>query len=216
MIPCISIDGTDGSGKTTLLDALKKIYNVVTLPRFYSMGMVPFDVKERKNWFLSQDVLTTTKIYISGHKNRIYCAEDFKKGLHYKFVNQNENNLIVLDRGLWSLKAFSFAALRKGLPLTETQADELILELFDKEFIRHALRIIDLSIVLFDDSKDALTKILQRRQYNANDKFLVENQYKFYARHTKELPQTLIISPLKSAEEVAQFATAAIEGLKNV
>lgn len=51
MIRCIAIDGTDGSGKTTIVEALKDIYNVIVLPRFYSMQMVPTDPQERKRGF---------------------------------------------------------------------------------------------------------------------------------------------------------------------
>ena len=64
MIPCISIDGVDGSGKTTLIQNLSKQYNVITLPRFYSMGMVPGDQEERCQWFRKQDAVYTTPIYI--------------------------------------------------------------------------------------------------------------------------------------------------------
>ena len=44
-------------------------YDVITLPRFYSMGMVPEDPNERRIWFRTTDVYDSTLIYISGHKN---------------------------------------------------------------------------------------------------------------------------------------------------
>ena len=64
MFFCISVDGVDGAGKTTLVEALCREYNVATLPRFHCMGMVPQGRYERKDWFLTQDSLFTTKIYI--------------------------------------------------------------------------------------------------------------------------------------------------------
>ena len=159
MIFCISIDGVDGAGKTTLVEALGKKYNVVTLPRFYCMGMAPQERHERKNWFLTQDNLFTTKIYISGYKLRMFCAREFKCGLHYKFPINSTNNLVVMDRGFLSLKAYSFAMLRKTGNFSVEAADKKIAELSGDEFEKLSDETIDLSILLFENSIDCLNKI---------------------------------------------------------
>ena len=216
MIPCVSVDGIDGSGKTTLIKRLSEVYNVVTLPRFYSMGMVPVDSSERKHWFLTNDALTTTKIYISGHKSRIFCAKDFKKGLHYKFIG-SKNNLVLIDRGLWSLKAFSFAAIMKGTNFSESQSDEKVDEFIDKDLRALFEETAELSILLFDVSEGVLEKILSRRTYDKNDELLIRYQYDYYLRHAKDadaLAKTLVISPIKSPEEIFAVAVSAIERLK--
>ena len=217
MFLCISVDGVDGAGKTTLVEALCREYNVATLPRFHCMGMVPQGRGERKNWFLTEDSLFTTRIYISGYKLRIFCAREFKRGLHYKFPVNSTNNLVVMDRGFLSLKAYSFAMLMKTGNFSDDEADEKIAELSAGEFEKLADETIDLSILLFEDGQECLEKILARRVCDENERLLVKYQHEYYSRHLKELKDSAkikILSPFISPEEIFKIVADKIEGLK--
>lgn len=216
MILCVSVDGVDGAGKTTLIDSLGEKYNVVTLPRFYCTGIVPQNRDERKCWFQTQDVLFTTKIYISGYKLRIFSAREFKRGLHYKFSTASANNLVVMDRGFLSLKAYSFAMLRKTGNFSSEAADKKIAELSGGELEELAEETIDLSILLFEDSRACLDKILARRVVDDNERRLVTYQHEYYSLHAKELNRSKILplSPLTPPEKIFKTVVEKIEELE--
>lgn len=199
MIKCISIDGPDGSGKSTLIDLLSKEFQVVTLPRFYSMGMAPLDPEERKRWFRTIDVFDTTRIYISGHKVRLMAASEFKKGLHYKFLeNDKKERLVVIDRGAISVNAYAYAAIKSS---SEMQDDEVMNYVLNESDIEEfSENIIDVSILLFDP--DHLEEIISRRIYDKNDEYLARYQHEYYCKREYADKRIKIISPIKTPDEI--------------
>lgn len=203
MIRCIAIDGTDGSGKTTIVEALKDIYNVIVLPRFYSMQMVPTDPQERKAWFLNSDPELTTAIYISGQQLRFRAAAEFKKGLHYKVYESKKEPLVVIDRGPLSVKAFSYAALKETM-LTDNKIEYFI----EKHFLSDLpSTVIDRSFLLFENDPKCIEMILQRRQYDERDKQLTYLQHEYYVKHIdaiKSNSDITIISPILPREQIIQ------------
>ena len=214
MICCISVDGVDGAGKTTLIESLAQRYNIANLPRFYCMGMAPQNSQERKDWFISNDVLFTTKIYISGYKLRLAAAREFKRGLHYKFPINVTNNLVVMDRGIWSLRAYSFAMLIKIGTLSSEEADKKTTELLDREIENLADDAIDLSILLFHDSHECLKNIIARRNCDENERLLISYQHEYYSRHLAEIKDSAkvsIISPIIPPEDIFKIVVDKIE-----
>ena len=203
MIKCISLDGVDGAGKTTIVSALSNYYNVVQVPKFYCMEMVPYDVNERINWFRTMNAEDTTKIYISGHKMRYMLAGEFKKGLHYKFLEKNNKPpLVVIDRGELSLKAFSFAALKRGTNWNSQKIDEFLCNEFGDRFEQVVEDTIDHSFLLF--AENSLEHIYRRRAFEPEDKILMLYQQEYYEKHQCEFmnENITIISPLLTREEV--------------
>lgn len=199
MIKCISIDGPDGSGKSTLVELLSNEYEIVTLPKYYSMGMTPVDPEERKKWFRTFDVFDTTRIYISGHKIRLVAAAEFKKGLHYKFLEPSKKErIVVLDRGALSVNAFAYAAIKMS---SDMQDDEIIdYLLVENDIEQFAKKIIDVSILLFDPNN--LEEIISRRKYDECDEYLARYQHEYYCKRKYEDERIKIISPTKTPEEI--------------
>lgn len=213
MIPCISIDGVDGSGKTTLIQNLSKQYNVITLPRFYSMGMVPGDQEERCQWFRKQDAVYTTPIYISGYRLRLHLASEFKKGFHYK-IKQNAQNLIAIDRGLLSLKAFSYASMKKNSNLNDSEIVQFLKQYITPDFENEVKKIIDKQILLFSPEPRVLEKLLLRRQYGKDDELLIRYQYEYYLRYYQTFSEVVIISPFESPDKIVSQVDDLIKGAK--
>ncbi len=199
MIRCISIDGPDGSGKSTLIELLSKEYQVVTLPRFYSMGMAPLDSEERKNWFRTVDVFDTTQIYISGQKVRITAASEFKKGLHYKFLEDiKKEKLVVLDRGALSVNAYAYAAIKVASTMEDDEIMDYVLQKYDIE--QFAKGVVDASILLFDPNN--LEEIILRRNYDKNDELLARYQHEYYCKRNYCDKRIKTISPSKTPKEI--------------
>lgn len=213
MIKCISVDGPDGSGKSTLIANLCDIYNVIMLPRFYSMGMVPADSEERKLWFRNSNAVDTTRIYMSGHKLRLLVAESFKRGNHYKLLEKNsKESLIAIDRGALSVRAFSFAALKKDTDMTDEQIDAHIYKEFDKDFRKKSDQIVDMSILLFDDG--SLEEVISRRIYDKEDELLARYQHEYYCKHQIREENVRLILPTLSEEEVLEKTINYIENME--
>lgn len=208
MIKCISIDGTDGVGKSTLITHLSKKYNIVTLQRFYMTGIAPIDSEERKLWFRSEDVVLTTKIYIAGQKLRMNSAYEFKKGLHYKFLEKdNREKLIFIDRGVLSIQAYTYAALKKG---TDWDDNKILKFVHDECVMDDYLNdLIDYSILLFDE--ESLEEVISRRNYDRDDELLVRYQHDYYRRINFHNKKIRIISPLKSEKNVLEESIDLIE-----
>lgn len=210
MIKCISIDGPDGSGKSTLIELLNKEYEVITLPRFYSMGMVPTDSEERRNWFRKVNVFDSTLIYVSGHKVRLMAASEFKKGFHYKLLEQGEKEqIIVIDRGAISVNAFAYAAIMNA---SEMNADEVMQFVKTKSDIEEfAESIIDVSILLFDPQN--LEEIISRRTYDAIDERLARYQHEYYCKRNYKDEKVKIISSSKAPREILSEVKNIIKGV---
>lgn len=201
MIKCISIDGIDGAGKTTVVTALSAYYNVITLPRFYFSGMVPIDSLERKNWFRTEDVIKTTDIYITGQKMRYLLAKEFKKGMHYKITEHSKKtSLIVIDRGEPSLKAFSFAAIKKGTLWEVKRIDEYLSTRFNDLFEKEIEGIIDRSFLLFE--KGTFEEICKRRFLQDDDLLLAKYQQEYYETHEINVNTITTISPLNKKDDI--------------
>lgn len=213
MIPCISIDGVDGSGKTTLIQNLSKRYNIITLPRFYLMGMVPGDYEERCQWFRTQNAVYTTPIYISGYRLRFQLASEFKKGFHYK-IKPNAQNLIAIDRGLLSLKAFSYASMKKNSVLNDSQIVQFLKKYITPNFENEVKGVIDKQILLFSSEPKALDRLLLRRQYSKDDELLIRYQYEYYLRYCKTFSEADIISPFESPDKILSLVDDLIDGAK--
>lgn len=212
MIKCISIDGPDGSGKSTLIELLSQEYEVVTVPRFYSMGMAPLDPEERKNWFRTVDVFDTTRIYISGHKIRLFAADEFKKGLHYKFLSDSKKEkLIVLDRGAISVNAYAYAAIKAASNMKEEDILQYVLEKSDIE--QFAYKIVDVSILLFDPNN--IEEIISRRKYDKNDECLARYQHEYYCRKRYNNEKIKVISSSKTPKDIFDEVKIIIKELEN-
>ncbi len=205
MITCISIDGIDGSGKTTVVSALSAYYNVITIPRFYFTGIVPIDNLERKNWFRKEDTIRTTDLYITGQKMRYLLAKEFKKGMHYKITEHNEKStLIVIDRGEPSLKAFTFAAIKKGTSWEVKKIDDYLNSRFNDLFEREIEGIINHSFLLFEEG--TFEKICRRRKFlDDDDMLLAKYQQEYYETHDVDVNTVTTISPLNKQEHVLEF-----------
>ena len=199
MVKCISIDGPDGSGKSTLIELLREEYDVITLPRFYSMGMVPEDPNERRIWFRTTDVYDSTLIYISGHKIRLTAAAEFKKGFHYKLIEPGEKEkIIVIDRGAISVNAFAYASLKISSHMKDDEVMNFLLSKSDVE--EFAENIIDVSILLFDPQN--LEEIISRRTYDSIDESLARFQHEYYCKRNYKNEKIKIISPSKAPREI--------------
>lgn len=199
MIKCISIDGPDGSGKSTLIELLREEYDVITLPRFYSMGMVPEDPNERKVWFRTTDVYDSTLIYISGHKVRLTVASEFKKGFHYKLIEPGvKEKIIVIDRGAISVNAFAYAAIKNSSDMEDDEVMKFVLSKSDIE--EFAENIIDVSILLFDPQN--LEEIISRRTYDSIDERLARFQHEYYCKRNYKDEKIKIISSSKAPREI--------------
>lgn len=219
MIPCISIDGVDGSGKTTLINNLKSYYNVVTLPRFYVFGNAPSSHEERKKWFRNVDAIQTTPIYISGYFLRFMAAEEYKKGFHFKFLDDSLPKLVLIDRGLISLKAFSYASLKKNSDLSNEQIYVFLDKYIDNIYMKKIKKIIDYSVLLFDDSTASLESIISRREYEPEDELLIRYQYEYYLRNVDDMRRmrnVSIVSPFESQYEIIKKTMKTIEEIRNV
>lgn len=208
MIKCISIDGVDGSGKTTLVNELSKYYNTIQVPRYYFGGMVPTDSKERTIWFRTEDAVKTTDIYISGQKIRYLLAKEFKKGFHYKAFDGKKTSLVVIDRGELSLKAFAYAALKKGTKWSSDEIKNYFETKFDSEFEREMGDIIDYSFLLFKEN--TINTLLSRRFFDSEDMLLATYQQEYYEKCTINNNKVKTISPSESKERILEIVISTI------
>ena len=201
MIKCVSIDGPDGAGKTTLISRLAEKYNTVILHQFHATGMVPTDPEERKNWFRRENGMDTTRLYLAGHRLRLASAREFKRGLHYKFLAKDDREkLILIDRGPLSVRAYTYAALKKDTNWSNDEIEEFIKKEYDFENPEN--EIVDLSILLFD--KDSLNEVMGRRTYDIDDEMLIRYQYEYYSNHKFDERSVYIINPVKKQEDVLE------------
>ena len=202
-IPCIAVDGIDGSGKTTLIQGLMRHFEVALLPRFYGFGMVPIAESERKQWFLSNPPVETAKLYLESQRLRIQLAAVFKQGLHYHFLAPPDKpRLVVLDRGFWSVEAFTFAALRLDAFLGMDDIVKIISRhlYHGKPGLLRSKRHVDLSIILVDRHRPYISNVLTRRSNDARERRLIELQAEFYDTMQARPPRTLVLSPLEEPE----------------
>ena len=215
-IKCISFDGIDGSGKTTLINSLLEKYNVVLLPRFYYFGMVPMDFDKRKEWFRTKYDIETMKIYAVSHRNRILLANDYKKGFHYKFIENDERKkLIVLDRGILSVEAFIYAALKLSTPMTQKEIMDYIDVYFRNKSYQKMNSIIDHTFLLVDEKQKYLNQVLNRRMYDERDKNLIRYQAEYYQKKLYIENKLTTISPISILKENISKCTEYIEQIFN-
>ena len=208
MIKCVSIDGVDGSGKTTLANELSKYFNTIQVPRYYFSGMVPTDSNERTIWFRTEDAVKTTDIYISGQKIRYLLAREFKKGFHYKAFDENKPSLVVIDRGELSLKAFSYAALKKGTKWSSDEIKNYLETRFNTAFEHEIDDIIDYSFLLFKEN--TINTLFSRRFFDSDDMLLATYQQEYYEKCTINKSKVKTISPLESKENILEIVISKI------
>ena len=106
--------------------------------------------------------------------------------------------------------------LRKTGNFSSEAADKKIAELSGGELEELAEETIDLSILLFEDSRACLDKILARRVVDDNERRLVTYQHEYYSLHAKELNRSKILplSPLTPPEKIFKTVVEKIEELE--
>ncbi len=154
------IAGIDNSGKTTQINELKKIYgenNIFIPPSLIEYTtLFPHDLKERINWYKSENVETIIKTTFTGAKER--SGDILKINREYTF----------LDRGYLTLNASLIARTMMKKNKSFNDAEYLVDKIRQKiGYTREE----DLSFLLyFKDSNTALntSKSRSKEPYDAD------------------------------------------------
>jgi hypothetical protein len=210
-IQCVSIDGTDGVGKTTLIESLKEKFNVVVVPKFYHLGMVPMGYEERKKWFLSARPQDSMRIYALSHRYRILLCQEYREGNHYIYLRKDQRpKLIVLDRGVISIEAFIYASLRMYTGMSDHEIHNYIAVVFRGPEFEQIFSLVDKSIVLSENTLDYLEIILKRRNYEEHEKNLIKYQAEYIKTNLFAFKRTYKLSPILNPNELVNLASEII------
>jgi thymidylate kinase len=215
-ILCVSIDGIDGSGKSKLIQSLSLRYNLITLPKFYNFGMVPVDAEKRKTWFRSTPAIDSMRLYAVSHQTRILLGKEYKKANHYQFITQDDRQkLVVFDRGILSVEAYIYAALKLSTSMSLTEIIDYINNNFRSSFYDEMNDVIDRTILLADGTGEYLNTVLKRRRYDNRDKMLIRYQSEYIQNKFYINKNVFKLSPIHSPYDLLELSIKLINQKEN-
>lgn len=177
----ISVDGPDGAGKSTIVNHICENYPYIRPLAAIELGLMPHTQEERLNWYKYENPIVVAITILASQKKRFSFLDEYVQKLHYKQSNIEQNQpLIVWDRGYTSAKAYSYACLRLNTDLPCDIINQLIGKYFDPVSTIYQVYSIDLYTTIKDSCKyfARATNIID----NHIDLLLIKGQIEYYQK----------------------------------